>query len=90
MTLKRGPRELVCSQRGCEEPAAWAITWSNPALPFGREKNWLACEDHRETLENYLGYRKFPQTTRPLQEYLAAQGDHGAGDAPRSTGVDLR
>lgn len=89
MALKRGPRELVCSQRGCEEPAKWAITWSNPALPFGGDKNWLACGAHRSTLESYLRYRDFPQKTQTLTVFLAsAAGEENRGQS-KATGVTL-
>lgn len=94
MALKRGPEDLICSARGCENPAAWAVIWSNPNLHFGREKNWLACEAHREYLEDYLAYRSFPVRTSALADFLAhpdvAEGkitgavqEHRPQDSPR-------
>lgn len=85
MALGRGPEELICSSRGCESPAAFAITWSNPNLPFGRAKHWLACTDHREELERYLGFRNFPQETQLLSAFLSGR-DEDAGQG-KSTGV---
>ena len=85
MALGRGPKDLVCSNRGCENAATFAITWSNPTLPFGRPKNWLTCDEHRVTLEKYLGYRDFPQNTRPLAEFLASQQPLES----KSTGIGL-
>lgn len=89
MPLRRGPEELSCSQRGCEETAAWAITWSNPALPFGRDKHWLACDEHRPALESYLRYRGFPQQTAPLSVFLASDAGQTNTGQSRATGVEL-
>ncbi|WP_207203800.1 hypothetical protein [Actinomyces minihominis] len=86
MALRRGPKDLVCSNRGCERPATFAITWSNPTLPFGRAKHWLACDEHRITLEKYLAYRDFPQSTRTLAAFLSSEDGREGGEA-KSTGV---
>ena len=60
MALTRGPRDRVCSARGCEEAATCAVVWSNPKIHRGREKTWLACEEHRAFLLDYVAYRGFP------------------------------
>lgn len=60
MAIAKGPKDLICSARQCESPAAWAIIWSNPNIHFGRSKTWLSCEGHRDFLEDYLGQRDFP------------------------------
>lgn len=85
MALGRGPEELVCSSRGCENMAEFAITWTNPALPFGRQKNWLTCADHEVELERYLEYRKFPLQTKALADFLEERGEGGFNS--KSTGV---
>lgn len=87
MALGRGPKDLICSSRECENPAEFAITWSNPTLPFGREKNWLTCADHCLELERYLDYRKFPLQTRTLADFLKDRAE-GQGES-KSTGIPL-
>ncbi len=82
--LRRGPEDLICSARDCENAADFAISWSNPNIHFGRKKHWLACADHRGSLEKYLGYRDFPQETQPIDVFLAQQGP----GTSKSTGVD--
>ncbi len=85
MALGRGPEELICSSRGCENMAEFAITWRNPTLPFGRDKHWLTCAEHKVELERYLEYRKFPLHTRTLADFLKERGE---GDFnSKATGV---
>ena len=50
--------ELVCSARGCHATASWGLLWNNPKLHTPeRRKVWLACDDHRESLSQYLDVR---------------------------------
>lgn len=84
MALGRGAEELICSYRGCISPAQYALSWSNPALHFGREKHWLACGEHREELERYFKYRDFPVRRQTLAEFLAENEDPRQG---KRTGV---
>jgi hypothetical protein len=59
---------LVCSARGCRAPAQWAVRWNNPRLhPPERRKTWLACPEHRPTLEEHLQVRAFWRETVPLE-----------------------
>lgn len=56
--------ELFCSARGCREHATWGLRWNNPRLHTPeRRKVWLACDAHREHLEQYLGVRGFHRDT---------------------------
>lgn len=56
--------ELMCSAKGCREVAAWALRWNNPKLhDADRRKTWLACEQHRVHLENFLSARSFLRET---------------------------
>lgn len=56
----------LCSAKGCREAAAWQLLWNNPRLHTpDRRKAWLACEDHRESLETFLGARGFLKETVP-------------------------
>jgi hypothetical protein len=67
-----GPRpdavdELVCSARGCRAEATWGLLWNNPRLHTPeRRKVWLACDDHRTHLEQFLGTRDFLRSTVPV------------------------
>ena len=57
---------LVCSAKGCREPATWALRWNNPKLhPPERRKTWLACDEHRESLAGFLSARGFLRETEP-------------------------
>lgn len=72
--------DLTCSARGCRAPAVWGLRWNNPAVhPPERRKVWLACADHRESLEGFLGRRAFHRETVPVAEL-----DH-AGEAEGET-----
>ena len=47
--------ELVCSSRGCRAEATWGLLWNNPKLHTpDRRKVWLACDEHREHLSQFL------------------------------------
>lgn len=70
MALARGPRDLICSARECEEKATQALIWSNPAIHTGRTKTWLSCAEHVSFLQEYLAYRHFPVKIVPLERYL--------------------
>lgn len=54
------PSDLVCSARGCARAADFGLQWNNPSLHTPeRRKTWLACAEHREHLEQFLGARGF-------------------------------
>ncbi|HEY8717925.1 MAG TPA: hypothetical protein VIM26_04930 [Pengzhenrongella sp.] len=72
-------KELVCSARGCGAEAQWGLLWNNPKLHTAeRRKVWLACDDHREHLEQFLGARDFLRGTVPVSE-LEMSGDETSG-----------
>jgi hypothetical protein len=57
----------MCSAKGCRQPARWALSWNNPRLhPPERRKTWLACDDHREHLAEFLRRRGFLRAVDPL------------------------
>lgn len=59
--------DLVCSARGCRQDATWGVLWNNPRLHTpDRRKVWLACDEHRTHLEEYLGVRAFWKATVPV------------------------
>lgn len=50
-----------CSRAGCRNPASWRIRWRNPKLhDASRVKTWLACDEHRDYLVEFLTARAFP------------------------------
>jgi hypothetical protein len=60
----------ICSARGCRAPATWALLWNNPKLHTpDRRKTWLACDDHRQSLGDFLTARNF------LRDVEAFPGD---------------
>ena len=61
--------DLVCSAKGCRRPAAWAHLWNNPTLHTPeRRKVWLACDEHRASLGEFLSLRGFLKDTVPASQ----------------------
>ena len=61
--------KLVCSSRGCSAEARWELRWNNPKLhPPERRKVWLACDEHREHLSDFLGRRGFLREVEPVSD----------------------
>jgi len=59
----------VCSAKGCQATAVWALLWNNPKLHTpDRRKTWLACEEHRATLGDFLGARGFLKDVVPVAD----------------------
>jgi len=59
----------TCSAKGCQQPASWGLLWNNPRLHTpDRRKVWLACDDHRSSLGDFLTARQFLRDTVPLAE----------------------
>lgn len=55
-----------CSAKGCRQDAAWVLLWRNPRIHTAeRTKRWLACEEHRESLSDFLARRDFPLRVEP-------------------------
>jgi hypothetical protein len=68
-TEPTGAEPDLCSAKGCRAPAAWQLLWNNPKIHTPeRRKTWLACEEHKEALEKFLGARGF------LKETVAHEG----------------
>ncbi|MGI9155853.1 MAG: hypothetical protein ACR2FG_04355 [Marmoricola sp.] len=58
---------LTCSARGCRAEAGWDLLWNNPKLHTPeRRKSWLACDEHRQSLADFLAARAFLREVRPL------------------------
>lgn len=64
------PAGAICSGKGCRKPAEWVLVWNNPKLHTpDRRKTWLACEEHREHLSQFLGVRGFLREVVPFAEF---------------------
>jgi hypothetical protein len=75
MTGSERPEPLLCSARGCAEPAVWSLLWNNPKIHSPeRRKSWLACERHRSTLGDFLSARRFLRSIEPLPGSDPAEG----------------
>jgi len=58
---------LICSAKGCREPAGYTLVWNNPKVHTAdREKLWTACDEHRESLAHHLAIRSFLRRVEPL------------------------
>ncbi len=67
----------VCSAKGCSRPATWQLLWNNPKLHTpDRRKIWLACDDHRGSLSDFLGARKF---LKDVVAHVSGPADGPAG-----------
>jgi hypothetical protein len=61
------PDQVICSAKGCRSVAIWAVVWNNPKLHTpDREKVWVACDEHKESLANFLSVRSFLKRVEPL------------------------
>jgi len=59
----------ICSAKGCAAPATWQLLWNNPKLHTEeRRKVWLACDDHKQSLSEFLGARSFLRDVVPHDE----------------------
>ncbi|WP_345122839.1 acetone carboxylase [Dactylosporangium darangshiense] len=60
---------LICSAKGCRSQAVWQLLWNNPKIHTpDRRKVWLACDDHRESLSQFLSVRGFLRDTVPIDD----------------------
>ncbi len=58
--LPAEPDALTCAARGCRKRASYDLQWNNPKIHTAdRRKHWLACDDHRESLSQFLSARGF-------------------------------
>lgn len=67
--------DVICSAKGCRAAATQAVIWRNPKLHVeGRRKVWLACDDHREWLADFVGMRGFLIEVIPVGALTDADG----------------
>lgn len=66
---------LLCSAKGCRAAAGWALRWNNPKIHTpDRRKVWLACDEHRDGLADFLGRRGFLKDVVPAGELAPTDG----------------
>jgi hypothetical protein len=64
VSAENGGVTLVCSAKGCRNAATWELHWNNPKLHAPeRRKTWLACDDHKGSLSDFLAARGFLKET---------------------------
>jgi hypothetical protein len=57
----------TCSRAWCRAPATWRVDWRNPRIHTAdRRKTWVACDEHRDYLRDFLATRDFPVEVAPL------------------------
>ncbi len=67
---------LLCSAKGCRADAVWVLAWNNPKIHTPeRRKTWLACDEHREHLSQFLGVRGFLKDVVTLAEWESSAAD---------------
>ena len=60
--------DATCSRAGCRAPAHWRIDWRNPRIHTAdRVKTWVACDEHRDYLRDFLASRAFPVSVGALR-----------------------
>jgi len=65
----------VCSAKGCRATARHAVVWNNPKLHTAdRRKVWLACDEHRTSLADFVALRGFLIEVVPVEELTDADG----------------
>lgn len=58
-----------CSAKGCRREASYALVWRNPKIHAeDRHKIWLACDEHRTPLSEFLSFRRFPLEIKAIDE----------------------
>lgn len=57
----------TCSRAGCRRAARWRVDWRNPRIHAeDRIKTWVACDEHRDYLRDFLAARSFPVSVSEL------------------------
>lgn len=75
MSAPAPAERLVCSAKGCRAEAAYGVVWRNPRLHAAdRRKVWLACEEHRDHLRDFVQIRGFLLEVVPVEALTEADG----------------
>ncbi|MEU9604385.1 hypothetical protein [Streptomyces sp. NPDC048057] len=65
----------ICSAKGCRATAVWVLAWNNPKLHTPeRRKTWIACDEHRQHLADFLDLRGFLKEVVALDEWNSRPG----------------
>lgn len=60
-----------CSRKDCHSAAQWVLVWNNPRIHTpDRRKTWLACDEHREYLGEFLRRRSFLREVVPFATFI--------------------
>ena len=71
--LPDDPDDVRCSAKGCSAAAAHVLVWNNPKLHTpDRRKIWLACDEHRPSLSDFLSARGFLKDVVPHEAAASA------------------
>ncbi|MEW1953644.1 hypothetical protein [Terrabacter sp. NPDC080008] len=74
-TLPEVGGDHVCSAKGCRQGARHAVVWNNPKLhATDRRKVWLACDEHRRPLSDFVALRGFLIEVVPVEQLTDADG----------------
>lgn len=66
-TADTAPDTPICSAKGCREDAKWSVIWNNPKIHTpDREKVWVACDEHKGSLSEFLRIRSMFIRIDPL------------------------
>lgn len=66
---------VSCSAKGCRTDATFGLLWNNPKLHTPqRRKVWMACEEHADSLREFLSRRGFLKGTVPVSEITQEMG----------------
>ncbi len=61
------PDHARCSAKDCRSDATTDLRWRNPSLhDAARVKHWLACDEHADSLADFLARRNFLLARGPL------------------------
>ncbi len=59
-----------CSAKGCRADGTWQLRWNNPSLHTpDRRKVWLACDEHKVSLSEFLSMRGFLREVEPHEPH---------------------
>lgn len=62
-------QHIECSRKGCKNQARWQVLWNNPKIHQPeRRKVWVACDEHRNYLADFLSARRFLKDIVPLDD----------------------
>ncbi|MET1044315.1 MAG: hypothetical protein ABWX59_09385 [Microbacteriaceae bacterium] len=72
----QNPSVPTCSRAGCSADATWNVNWRNPKIhTIDRVKVWLACDEHRDFLYDFLDARSFPVAITPVGVVVESLAD---------------